>query len=53
MLEYSAFKSLRLPVSRENREHITDVIAQLYKDKLQSEKREMHMKELIWEYCGS
>ncbi len=37
-LEHSAFKSLRLPVSKENREQITDVIAQLYKDKLQSAK---------------
>ena len=37
-LERSAFKSLRLPVSRENRKQITDVIAQLYKNKLQSAK---------------
>ncbi len=34
MLEQSAFKNLRLPVSRENREQITDIIAQLYKNKL-------------------
>ena len=27
MLEQSAFKNLRLPVSRENREQITDIIA--------------------------
>ncbi|WP_375449210.1 C-terminal helicase domain-containing protein [uncultured Nostoc sp.] len=39
MLEQSAFKNLRLPVSRENREQITDVIAQLYKNKLQSAKK--------------
>ena len=37
-LERSAFKSLRLPVSKENREQITNVIAQLYKNKLQSAK---------------
>ncbi len=37
-LDHGTFKSLRLPVSRENREQITNVIAQLYKDKLQSAK---------------
>ncbi len=38
MLEHSAFKSLRLPVCRENCKQITDVIVPLYKDKLQSAK---------------
>ncbi len=35
MLEYSAFKSVQLPVSKKNHEQITNVIVQLYKDKLQ------------------
>ena len=39
ILEQSTFRNLRLPVSRENREQITDVIAQLYKNKLQSAKK--------------
>ena len=38
MLKQSAFKNLRLAVSRENREQITDIIAQLYKNKLQLAK---------------
>lgn len=38
MLEQSTFKNLQLSFSRENREQITNVIAQLYKDKLQSAK---------------
>ena len=33
-LEHSAFKSLQLPISRENCEQITNVNAQLYKNKL-------------------
>lgn len=37
-LEYSAFKSLQLLVSRENYKQITNVIIKLYKDKLQLAK---------------
>ena len=37
-LEHSAFKSLQLPINEENREQITDIIAQLYKNKLQLAK---------------
>ena len=39
MLEQSAFKNLRFSISRENCEQITDVIAQLYKSKLQFAKK--------------
>lgn len=38
MLEHNTFKSFQLPVNRENRKRITDVITQLYKDKLQLAK---------------
>ncbi len=37
-LEYSAFKSFRLPINRETCKPITDIIAQLYKDKLELAK---------------
>lgn len=39
ILEESPFKNLRLSVSRENRKQITNVIAQLYKNKRQSLKK--------------
>ncbi len=45
MLEQSAFENLRLPVSRDNREQITDIIAQLYKNKQQSVKKIGHAYE--------
>lgn len=35
MLEQSAFKSLWLPVSKQNYKHITNFTAQLFKNKLQ------------------
>lgn len=38
-LDGSAFKDLRLPVSQENRDQITDVIIRLYRENIQSKAR--------------
>lgn len=40
MLECSAFKSLQLFINIENQEQITNIIIQLYKNKLQLAKKE-------------
>lgn len=47
ILKHSTFKSFQLPVSRKNCGQITNIIIQLYKDKLQSQKQETNMKKLI------
>ena len=39
ILKQSVFKNLRLPINRKNREQITNIIAQLYKNKLQLAKK--------------
>lgn len=39
MLKQNAFKNLQLSVNKKNREQITDIITQLYKNKLQSIKK--------------
>lgn len=43
-----------LSINRENREQITNIIAQLYKNKLHIIKMtEIYIKELTWKYFGS
>ncbi len=54
IVEQITFKNRRLLISRESCEQITDVIAQLYKNKLQLIKNtRINRKKLTWKYFCS